>query len=325
MVEIQTNIYMIIFVTLTLFFGLFSVYLWTRIYQSVQRGSKAWLLLALTAVFLMATAIFPYITLLSGTQEILEKNLLYSTFFSAVFTALYASAGFLIFKAFHALPRGQIGTYLLEGLKTPQGEMEVPEEEQIKHLFTMPTLLQYTPESSYENAVVEITMRLFGELTNVVLITVEPRASQYRSTLADLIDLGAVKFVELSTTAETVEVTQEGIVKVPLENARSLEEALTKLPEGCIIIFEPITHLIMEKGVPWTYIYLSRLVEHTSRNHTPLIGLINTRSHEPKTIAQISSLFISLGEVEKERILIRKGDVGEYIRMLTAKQFYFTR
>jgi hypothetical protein len=319
----NANLYVIIFIALTLLFGLFSVYLWIRIYHEVQRGSKAWLLLALTAIFLIETAIFPYIAILKGTPEALETSLFYSTLFSAVFTALYASAGFILFKAFLTVPKEELGKYLLESLKPPQGE--VPEEEQIKPLFTMPTLLQYTKESNYENAVVEMVLRFFVELVNVVLVSTEPRTSQYRRALSDLIDLGAVKFVELSTTTKKVEVTPEGIIRVPLDNAQGFKEATKQLPEGCRIIFEPITPLILQKGAEWTYKYLSEFTEYTSTHNTPLIGMLNSESHDSKTISQISNLFISLGKIEKDRILVQKGDTGEYIRLLTAKQFYFTR
>ena len=49
------------------------------------------------------------------------------------------------------------------------------EVDKVSHLLTRSTLVEYTPHSRYEDSVVEICLRLYGEMLNVVLVSMEPR------------------------------------------------------------------------------------------------------------------------------------------------------
>ncbi|MCK5108145.1 MAG: DUF3795 domain-containing protein, partial [Methanosarcinales archaeon] len=161
----------ITFAGISLVAGVAAMFLWVMVYRNVQKGSVAWLLLALTAIFLITASIFPMITIqYSGDRDATNAMLMFMAFWSVVYTSAFASAGFLIYRAFRTIPMEYVGEFLMEGMV-----WSVPEADELSNLFGKSVLIEYTPESRYEDAVIEITLRIFGECRNAVLVSNEPR------------------------------------------------------------------------------------------------------------------------------------------------------
>lgn len=78
----------------------------------MERGSLAWALLAVTAVFLIATSL---IELVSYSD--LEFTMLLFTYRDAVYTTFFAGAGYVLYRAFTRIPTESLGRFLAEGLK----------------------------------------------------------------------------------------------------------------------------------------------------------------------------------------------------------------
>ncbi len=78
----------------------------------MERGSLAWALLAVTAVFLIATSL---IELVSYSD--LEFTTLLFTYRDAVYTTFFAGAGYVLYRAFTRIPTESLGRFLAEGLK----------------------------------------------------------------------------------------------------------------------------------------------------------------------------------------------------------------
>jgi len=106
----------IVFISVSLLGGMLAIYFWIKVYKDTKRGSVAWLLLALTAIFLITTAIFPALAVGNTDQNVVETILLFLGFWSAVYTSIFAAAGFLMFRAFKTVPRQDLGNFLIEGM-----------------------------------------------------------------------------------------------------------------------------------------------------------------------------------------------------------------
>ena len=307
----------IIFSTISLIAGLIAMFMWVRVYQQTQKGSIAWLLLALTAVFLITTSVFPAIAIqYSGIEDAMDAILMFLAFWSVVYTGTFAGAGFLVYRAFKTVPREQIGEFLMEGMV-----WSIPTADEVSNLLGKSTLLEYTPESRYEDAVIEITLRIFGECRNAVLISNEPRISEYRNKLHDLIDIGAMKFIEISSTATEIS-ESNGVVILPLQQIERFSDLFDQLHEGVWVIFEPVSHLISEQGVDKAYDLISKSVEVFSHKQFNVIALINKKAHDEDVISRFEGLFINHAVLTTDKIQVLKGKKEEYIRLIVGDRFF---
>ncbi|WP_245747792.1 DUF3795 domain-containing protein [Methanolobus profundi] len=304
--------------------GLAAIYFWVKVYFETKRGSIAWLLLALTAIFLITTSIFPSIAISSQDTDITEMILLFMGFWSAVYTGIFAGAGILIFQAFETIPREKLGDFLIEGMVFTSSEEDnenIPEVEQISTLLSRSTLIEYTPKSRYEDSVIEISLRLYGEMVNTVLVSTQPRTAMYKEKIGDLMDIGAMKFIEISTTCKEVS-NEDGIIKLPDDELDKFFELTSKLPKGCAVIFEPITQLLIAEGEQKCYEFMSEMAERFATSELLLIGMINKAAHDEQTISRIEGLFLNLAEEEGAKIRLIKGGKEEYIRFYVGEKFY---
>ncbi|MBP1908892.1 DUF3795 domain-containing protein [Methanolobus bombayensis] len=317
----------IIFVSISLACGLAAIYFWVKVYFETKKGSIAWLLLALTAIFLITSSIFPSIAISSQDTDITEMVFLFLGFWSAVYTSIFAAAGFLMFQAFKTIPRENLGNFLIEGMvftkpvKAEDDMEELPEVEQVSTLLNRSTLIEYTPKTRYEDSVIEICLRLYGEMVNTVLVSTQPRTEMYKEKIGDLMDIGAMKFIEISSTTKHVN-DEDGIIKLPSDEMGKFFELTSKLPEGCAVIFEPITQLILTDGEQKTYEFISEMVERFSASQLLLVGMINKEAHDDQTVSRFEGLFLNLAEEKDAKIRVVKGGKEEYVRFYVGEKFF---
>jgi len=317
----------IFFVSISLACGLAAIYFWVKVYLETKKGSIAWLLLALTAIFLITSSIFPSIAISSQDADITELILLFLGFWSAVYTSIFAAAGFLIFQAFKVVPREKLGDFLIEGMvftkpvKSEDDMDELPEVEQMSTLLSRSTLVEYTPKTRYEDSVIEICLRLYGEMVNTVLVSTQPRTAMYKEKIGDLMDIGAMKFIEISSTNDHV-TDEDGVIKLPADEIDKFFELTSKLPEGCAVIFEPISQLILTDGEQKTYDFMSEMVERFSVSELVLVGMINKDAHDEQIVSRFEGLFLNLAEEQDAKIRVVKGGKEEYVRFYMGENFF---
>jgi hypothetical protein len=230
-------------------------------------------------------------------------------------------------QAFTTIPREKLGDFLIEGMiftKPVESEddmEELPQVEQMAKLLSRSTLIEYTPKTRYEDSVIEICLRLYGEMVNTVLVSTQPRTEMYKEKIGDLMDIGAMKFIEISSTSKHV-TNKDGIVKLPADEIEKFFELTSKLPEGCAVIFEPMSQLIFTDGEQRTYEFISEMVERFSASNLILVGLINKDAHDTKTVSRFEGLFLNLAEEKDAKIRVVKGGREEYIRFYVGEKFF---
>jgi len=316
----------ILFISVSLLGGMAAIYFWIKVYEDTKRGSVAWLLLALTAIFLITTAIFPALAVGNTDQNVVETILLFLGFWSAVYTSIFAAAGFLMFRAFKTIPRQDLGDFLIEGMVFRKCEEKATNDdasaaESIAGLLKWSTLVEYTPRTRYEDSVIELCLRFYGETINVVLVSTEPRTSIYKERLGELVDIGAMKFIELSSTADEL-VEKDGVILLPTIELDSFFDLTSKLPAGCALIFEPLSHMLLAEGEDLTYSFTSRMAEEFASKDIVLVGMINSLAHQQEVISRFEGLFVNIAEESENSIKVVKGGKDEFIRFYAGKRFF---
>lgn len=319
----------ILFISISLLGGMAAIYFWIKVYQDTKKGSIAWLLLVLTAIFLITTAIFPSFAVGAADQSVVDTILLFLGFWSAVYTSVFAAAGFLMFKAFKTIPRQNLGNFLIEGMvfrkPEPKSEKYVSNNtENISKLLERSTLIEYTPRTRYEDSVIEMCLRFYGETMNVVLVSTEPRTSIYKNQLGELVDIGAMKFIELSSIEETL-MENDGIIVLPKNELDSFFDLTSKLPAGCALIFEPLSDMLLTQGEDFTYTFVSKMVESFASKEIVLVGLVNNLAHTKEILSRFEGLFVNIAEESDNSIKLVKGGKEEFIRFYAGKRFFLEK
>jgi hypothetical protein len=243
-----------------------------------------------------------------------------------VYTSVFAAAGFLMFKAFKTIPRQNLGNFLIEGMvfrkPEPKSEKYVSNNtENISKLLERSTLIEYTPRTRYEDSVIEMCLRFYGETMNVVLVSTEPRTSIYKNQLGELVDIGAMKFIELSSIEETL-MENDGIILLPKNELDSFFDLTSKLPAGCALIFEPLSDMLLTQGEDSTYNFVSKMVESFASKEIVLVGLVNNLAHTKEILSRFEGLFVNIAEESDNSIKLVKGGKEEFIRFYAGKRFF---
>lgn len=316
----------IAFISISLLGGMAAIYFWIKVYEDTKRGSVAWLLLALTAIFLITTAIFPALAVGNTDQNVVETILLFLGFWSAVYTSIFAAAGFLMFRAFKTIPRQDLGDFLIEGMVFRKSEGKTNNDhtnaaESIAGLLKWSTLIEYTPRTRYEDSVIELCLRFYGETMNVVLVSTEPRTSIYKERLGELVDIGAMKFIEISSTEDEL-TEKDSVIVLPVSELNSFFDLTSKLPKGCALIFEPLSHMLLAEGEGLTYSFTSKMAEEFASKNIVLVGMINSLAHQQEVISRFEGLFVNIAEESENSIKVVKGGKDEFIRFYAGKRFF---
>jgi len=227
-------------------------------------------------------------------------------YWSAVYTSFFAAAGYVLYKALITYPKEKLGKLLIEGLRTEESKektkLDIKKEYFISDLLKGKTLLKYSHKDCYENAVIELILRFWGELRNVVLITSHPKNLVYEEKLSDLLKIGAIKIVNLKVTEECVS-ANNNIINSSIYNLSSLQKALRNLPESCVLIVELSKLRLLE--IPDAEKLLNLPYD--------MIAFIN---HE---LGQTDAKgFNRVGEVVKEGIKLN----GKIVGLVVGKRFY---
>lgn len=307
--------------------ALLAVNFWLKIYSRAKHGSIAWLLFAVCAVFMTSVALFPYMVFYFTPIALSQKYALSSSlmiFWSAVYTAFFAGAGFVLYRHFVSVPKEALGRYLVEGLVTVKKEdsPSAPQaaflpENAVSQQMRGSTLITYSSRERYEDAVIELTLRYWGELHNVILVSSPPRAAFYESRLRDLLDIGVMKLVVLCESKSEIS-HAKGVVEIPIGSLDYLSKVFADLPQGCAVIFEltRLAQLIGQKKA-------SEIVRQTSRALLPecdFIALLNYSALE-KIKENFESSFTRGARLTDDAIELQSAG-AEPIPLVVGERFY---
>ncbi len=167
-------------------------------------------------------------------------------------------------------------------------------------------LLEFDPLSDYEKVVDDLAKESRANVEPVFIFT-----SRTSSIRAHLTMQPAVKFVFLSTSASTPELTSENEVILPVKNTALILEALSKILEGytytnIVLVFDKISELINLVSFDKVYKFLLYMLDMLPQTKATALFLLNTSAHEPKLASPIRGLFPTLLTYGKDGLKIIK-------------------
>lgn len=166
-------------------------------------------------------------------------------------------------------------------------------------VFKDPTLIKYSPTGRYENMIVDIVSTLAGDKP-VILVTSPPMTSLYYERFRELIKVGRVRLADI--TMEKPLPLNRDRVKIQMNELGRLSEIYSKSPENSVVIFEPVSDVILTVGIEHAYKLLSHWLEICSSKNVSFIALLNQKAHEKKAVGIFDSLFLNIAVLSKNRL-----------------------
>ncbi len=283
-----------------------AIYFFLKIYPGVKRGSIAWLLLATTSIFLVATPLAPYAMRSRFDPEFF---VLLSTYWSAVYAAFFAGAGFVLYRTFARVPTSSLGEFLLGEVRFERPALGTkPKNPQLAAMLGSSALVEYTPAVRYEDAASEIAWSCISHGRNVLLVTSQPRSAAYAREFSEALKENAIKIMSVGTKDSAKK--NGAVVELSPEELYSLFEIIESLPENCAIIFESTSQLAERLGAESVFNFLLGAAERKKRGMS-IVGFVNVEKHSKRELELLGELFVGRLRAGERAITQLKGGRGE--------------
>lgn len=172
-----------------------------------------------------------------------------------------------------------------------------PEEPEEKPREIASMLVEHASADKVEAVVLEIAREYLRNGGEVFIVATHPRVSSYQKALEVEIKDARARVISLATSS-TSALPSEKISELPMTNLEYFKAILEEMPRGSMLIFEPISALILNIGYSAACKFLSEATEQLSRRSHYLVGFVNREAHEQKELASLRNLFANLAEVE---------------------------
>jgi len=158
-------------------------------------------------------------------------------------------------------------------------------------------LVEYSPEDNKTAVLEYITRVAIDEKRNAALVLTPPLTQQFKELLKEKPEYTGLKIVNL--TGENVSPTKE---EIPMTQLEYFSDLFDTLGTGDVIIFEPVSNLMLNTGTAQTYKFVSSTIEKLAQRSVTFIAFINKAGHERRDISNFENLFMHIAEISESRL-----------------------
>ncbi len=155
-------------------------------------------------------------------------------------------------------------------------------------------LVLHVPASNKEKVLYDMVDFMIGEGKDVIVVSSQPGTANYRERLKGI---PGVRVIDLSLRSSIP--TGDAI---PVTNLEYFSEVFEELDGRHVIVFEPLTHLILQIGVSQAYRFISGSLNQLSRLGATLIVFINKEGHDTQDLSNFENLFTNIADIEDGRL-----------------------
>lgn len=184
---------------------------------------------------------------------------------------------------------------ILEGEYSETKE-EAKEEENYKILGES-MLVEYDPNERRDAVVEYIAGFYLNEGRKVLLVSSQPSTRHYLEKFRSEIESGGVEVVNLPAK-ESITPRPNGTKEIPMTKLEYFSEVFEELSVGSIVIFEPLSSLILNIGIGAAYKFISQTLDRLSNDGISFIVFLNDKGHNREEVSSFENLFINLARVE---------------------------
>jgi hypothetical protein len=183
---------------------------------------------------------------------------------------------------------------LFEEVEVEKPESEIPLEE----LLGECVLIEYSQPGDVEKIVIDIVEKHLRDNRDVYLVPSQLRINKYRERFGD-----NIRMISLPLSSSKP-LTDEKISEIPMTNLEYFKAVYEEMSAGSVLIFEPLSSLVMNLGFEPAYKFVSESLEYLIGEGLSLICLLNITEHDEKVIASFRDLFNLVAHIKDGRLIL---------------------
>ncbi len=156
-------------------------------------------------------------------------------------------------------------------------------------------LIEYNQASQVEDFVVEMVEDFLGRTRAVYLVCSPSKADMYRRRLKE------ARVITLPTEGAPP-TDDKALEEIPMTNLEYFRAVYDEMPEDGVLVFEPLSNLILNLGMDPAYKFISHAVDYLSGKKLSFHGMINVEVHDRREVSSFENLFLRVFQVEKGRL-----------------------
>ncbi|MFQ6135593.1 MAG: hypothetical protein ACE5PM_00230 [Candidatus Hydrothermarchaeales archaeon] len=180
-------------------------------------------------------------------------------------------------------------------------------------------LIEYSPTSKYEDVAISMVLSYLSVGKNVVLVSTHPKTDVYHAKLKEFIQQDMTKLVNVSTGADVSTqvagaLTEDKTTKtlnILINNLEYFVEVTEKIPPQGVLLFTPLSEIILYGGDESAYRFISNLTADVASEGRTLIAFLNRDAHDEKTRGAFEGLFANILQTIDDRLVTLKGEKKE--------------
>ncbi len=166
------------------------------------------------------------------------------------------------------------------------------EEKKIIDKLGNSALIKYTTKEELTNSVEKIIDIFYKNGNPIIFITSQPRAFQSYKGVSELLQEGAIQIVDMSS-GWAVGMQPSPYITIPLTHLFLFGDIIRKIPQNSVLIFEPLSQLILARGFETTYQFLENYSGELANRGITFIALLKTSAHSPEEVGGIENIFLN--------------------------------
>ncbi len=163
-------------------------------------------------------------------------------------------------------------------------------------------LIEYDPTSKYEKIVIEIANDVLERGSYVLLVSSPPRTGVYLDALKKHFENGTLRLVNLSITG-TLSLESE-VIEIPVQQLEWFSDVFRRLTKGSIVIFEPLSDIILHLGMEQSYKFLRQNIELIQKMGAGIAVMINYNAHRKEDLSAFENLLLNLARISDDRLVM---------------------
>lgn len=174
-------------------------------------------------------------------------------------------------------------------------EEKVPQEAvSLSEMLTGSALFEYSSPENVHAMVSQMAQEYQKHDRDVFLVSTPERAEEYKKDLG--VEITIIDLIPPETGADDEE--KEGPPSILMSDLDQFKNVLENMPAGSVLIFEPLSKLILTLGFGPAFKFVSKTLDYMSGEGLSLACLLNPSAHDKKEVEKLRSLLKSVARIE---------------------------
>lgn len=157
-------------------------------------------------------------------------------------------------------------------------------------------LIEFTPTIACDVIVKDLVDYHIGRGKQILLVISSAKKNLYTMKMEDYLDIGVVKLAIIGLEGEPMNL-KSNTVWIPINQLEWFSELWKTLSSNNLVIFEPLSDLVLINDVRPTYKFFRATLESLLNKKCSIIAFINKEAHPPLVVSSFEDLFQKIAEI----------------------------